>query len=228
MNNYRANPPVLAGTLPEEVPIHMNGVNFSLNLLAGQKTGAFLDQRENYAAAARYAYGHTLDAFTFAGGFALHMAPYVQQVLAVDISEDACLLARQNTTRNNFENIEVISANIFDLLPELERDGASFDTIILDPPAFTKGKATIEGAYRGYKEINLRALRLLASGGILITCSCSYHMSEQRFLEMLADASADAGVSLRIIEQRTQSRDHPILSGVPETRYLKCVIAQVL
>ena len=219
---------VLAGSLPPEVTIRMNGVEFGLDLLGGQKTGAFLDQRENYAAAARYARGHVLDAFTFAGGFALHMAPRVTEVLAVDISQDAVALAGRNAARNGIANVEVMAANVFDLLRELEQERARFDTIVLDPPAFTKGKASLESAYRGYKDINLRALRLLNPGGILVTCSCSYHMTEERFLEMLADARADARRPLRIIEQRLQARDHPILLGVPETKYLKCVIAQVL
>jgi 23S rRNA (cytosine1962-C5)-methyltransferase len=218
---------VLYGAVPPEVTITMNGISFGLDLLGGQKTGAFLDQRENYAAAARYAHGRTLDAFTFAGGFAMHMSPRVSSVLAVDISEDATTLTRRNAERNGLTNVEVKTANVFDLLHDLDRDGEHFDTIVLDPPAFTKGKSSVEGAYRGYKEINLRALRLLNPGGILVTCSCSYHMQETLFLEMLADAGSDAGRPLRIIEQRLQARDHPILIGVPETKYLKCIIAQV-
>lgn len=219
---------VLAGTLPDEVTIRMNGVAFGVEILGGQKTGAFLDQRENYAAAARYARGRALDAFTFAGGFALHLAPRVEQVLAVDISEEACALARRNAERNGAENVEVVKANVFDYLRELERSNAWFDTIVLDPPAFAKGKSAVDSAYRGYKDINLRALRLLNPGGILVTCSCSYHMGEALFLQMLGEAAADAGRRLRIIERRVQARDHPILLGVPETLYLKCVIAQVV
>jgi len=219
---------ILSGSVPPEVTIHMNGVEFGLDLLAGQKTGAFLDQRENYAAAAYYAWGRTLDAFTFAGGFALHLAPLVETVLAVDISEDACTLARRNAERNGCANVEVKTANVFDLLRTLDDADERFDTIVLDPPAFTKGKASVEGAYRGYKEINLRALRMLNAGGTLITCSCSYHMPEALFLEMLAEAASDAHCSLRLIEQRLQARDHPIALGMPETKYLKCVIAQAL
>lgn len=219
---------VLSGDLPTEVTISMHGVEFALDLLGGQKTGAFLDQRENYAAAARYAHGRMLDAFTFAGGFALHCAARVASVLAVDISEDACALARRNAKRNGHGNIEVLAANVFDLLRELDDTGERFDTIVLDPPAFTKGKASVEGAYRGYKEINLRALRLLTPGGTLVSCSCSYHMPETLFLEMLAEAASDARRPLRLVEQRLQARDHPIALGVPETKYLKCVIAQVL
>jgi len=219
---------VLVGELPPEVLVRMNGVTFGIEILGGQKTGAFLDQRENYAAAARYAHGRTLDAFTFAGGFALHLAPHVPHVLAVDVSEDACALARQNAARNQADNVEVRCANAFDLLRELERAGERFETIILDPPAFTKNKTTIEGALRGYKEINLRALRMLTAGGILVTCSCSFHMNETLFLQMLAEAAGDAGRHVRIIEQRLQARDHPVLLGVPETKYLKCIIAEVV
>jgi 23S rRNA (cytosine1962-C5)-methyltransferase len=219
---------VLYGTAPAEIAIQMNGVEFGVDLLGGQKTGAFLDQRENYAAAAQYAYGRALDAFTFAGGFALHLAPRVEEVLAVDISEEAIALTRGNAARNGLENVTVRTANVFDLLRDLERAGERFDTIVLDPPAFTKGKASVEGAYRGYKEINLRALHLLQPGGMLVTCSCSYHMPEALFMEMLAEVRADVGRPLRIIEQRQQARDHPILTGVPETKYLKCIIAQVL
>lgn len=219
---------VLAGEVPDEVVITMNGVAFGLELLSGQKTGAFLDQRENYAAAARYAHGRALDAFTFAGGFALHMAPHVHDVLATDISDDAAALARANAARNGLGNMDVEAVNAFDLLRELDTARERFDTIVLDPPAFAKGKAALEGAYRGYKEINLRALRMLTDGGILITCSCSYHMDEQLFLRMLADAATDANRQVRIIEQRLQARDHPVLLRVPETKYLKCVIAQVV
>lgn len=219
---------VLAGALPDEVAIHMNGVELGVEILAGQKTGAFLDQRENYAVAGGYARGRVLDAFTFAGGFALHMAPNAEAVLAVDISEEACALARKNAIRNRRDNIEVIQANVFDYLRDLDRDHVRFDTIVLDPPAFAKSKTAVVNAFRGYKEINLRALRMLSPGGILITCSCSYHMNETLFLQMLGEAIVDVGRQVRIIEQRHQSRDHPYLSGVPETLYLKCVIMQVM
>ncbi|MHB9132490.1 MAG: class I SAM-dependent rRNA methyltransferase [Armatimonadota bacterium] len=218
----------LTGTLPEEVIVQMNGVHFGVEVLGSQKTGAFLDQRENYAAAACYAHGRALDAFTFSGGFALHLAPHVEQVMAADISEDATTLVQKNAARNGRENIEAVTANVFDLLRDLDKDGEYFDTIVLDPPAFAKSKSAMEGAYRGYKEINLRALRLLNRDGILITCSCSYHMQEGLFLEMLTDAAADVRRPLRIIEQRLQARDHPVLISVPETKYLKCIIAQVM
>jgi len=219
---------VLAGSLPDEVVVRMNGVAFGVEILAGQKTGAFLDQRENYAAAGQYARGRVLDAFTFAGGFALHIAPHADEVLAVDISEEACALARRNAERNGAGNIEVMKANVFDYLHELDRAGERFDTVVLDPPAFAKGKAALENAYRGYKEINLRALRLLNPGGILVTCSCSYHMAEPIFLRMLGEAIADVGRPVRVIERRGPARDHPFLPGVPETLYLKCIIAQVM
>lgn len=226
--NLPAQKGVLCGTVPDEVLVRMNGVALGVEILGGQKTGAFLDQRENYAAAARYARGAVLDAFTFAGGFALHMAPKADSVLAVDISDDACALARRNAARNGVSNMEVVAANVFDYLRELERDGARFNTIVLDPPAFVKGKAALAGAYRGYKDINLRALRLLRPDGILITCSCSYHMQEPMFLQMLSEAAGDVGRPIRIIERRMQARDHPFLPGVPETWYLKCLIAQVM
>jgi len=219
---------VISGALPPEVLIQMNGITFAVEILGGQKTGAFLDQRENYLAASHYARGRALDAFTFAGGFAMHMAPVVEDVLAVDISEEACALARENAARNHLQNVEVVKANVFDYLRELDRAGERFDTIVLDPPAFAKNKSSLPGAYRGYKEINLRALRMLNPGGYLITNSCSFHMGEPIFLEMLAEAMADAGRPLRIIEQRSQALDHPALLGLPETRYLKCVILQVL
>ncbi len=219
---------VLYGTLPDEIAIRMNGVEIGVEILGGQKTGAFLDQRENYAAAARYAFGRTLDAFTFAGGFALHLAPRVTEVTAVDISEEACGLARKNAERNGIDNMEVVRANVFDYMHALDRDGATFDTIVLDPPAFAKSKTALENAYRGYKEINLRALRMLSRGGILVTCSCSYHMNEPLFLQMLGEAAADAGRPVRVIERRVQARDHPVLLGVPESGYLKCIIAQAL
>ncbi len=219
---------VLTGALPPVVVVQMNEIRFGVEILGGQKTGAFLDQRENYLAAAGYAHGRVLDAFTFSGGFALHLSAHAEEVLAVDSSEEACALARQNIARNGITNIEVVCANAFDFLRELDRDRERFDTIVLDPPAFAKNKQSLPGAYRGYKELNLRALRLLQPGGYVITNSCSFHMDEPLFLQLLAEAMADAGRQVRVVEQRTQGRDHPILLGVPETRYLKCVILQVL
>jgi 23S rRNA (cytosine1962-C5)-methyltransferase len=205
-----------------------NGIRFRIDLLEGQKTGAFLDQRENRAAAMRYARGRGLDCFSFHGSFALHMAKKCQHVTAVDVSEPAIESARRNAELNNLTNIEFITANAFDLLRDYDDAGARFDTIVLDPPAFAKNRGAVEAALRGYKEINLRALRLLNPGGVLITCSCSYHVGEGLFLETLAEAAQDAGRAVQIVEKRAQSRDHPILLTVPETYYLKCIVARVI
>lgn len=221
------NSGVLHGATPGEVEINQHGVRFVVSPLSGQKTGAFLDQRENYLAARREAHGRALDCFTFNGGFALHVAPSCESVLAVDISSDAIAAAQRNAELNGASNIEFRTANAFDALREMEA-GESFDTIILDPPAFAKNRASVKSAARGYKEINLRALKLLKAGGVLITCSCSYHMSEEMFLDIIADAALDARRRVQIIEKRSQSTDHPVLLGVPETHYLKCVIARVI
>jgi 23S rRNA (cytosine1962-C5)-methyltransferase len=219
---------VLYGELPQELCVSMNGLKFQVNLLEGQKTGAFLDQRENYRAAAHYAKGRALDCFSFAGGFALHLARHCESVLALDISPDALGQARRNAEVNSLANVALVEANVFDYLHELNKKRERFDVIVLDPPAFAKSRAAIESAVRGYKEINLRALRLLQPGGILVTCSCSYHLNEEMLLNVLVAAAADAGRQVRIIERRTQARDHPILLSMPETCYLKCVIVQVL
>jgi 23S rRNA (cytosine1962-C5)-methyltransferase len=204
----------------------MNGVQFHYDALAGQKTGAFLDQRENYAAAAQYAHGETLDVFCYQGGFALHLAPRCSQVTGVDSSRPALEIADQNAALNRRE-IEWIEANAFDLLRDYARSGRHYDTVVLDPPAFAKSKRDLDTAMRGYKELNLRALKMLRPGGVLVTCSCSYHVSQADFLQMVTEASRDAHRSLRILEMRGQSRDHPMLLNVPETSYLKCVIAHV-
>jgi len=205
-----------------------NGIKFRIDLLEGQKTGAFLDQRENRAAAMRYARGRGLDCFSFHGSFALHLARGCERVTAVDISEPAIERARRNAELNDIANIEFIVANVFDLLRDYDDAGERFDTIVLDPPAFAKNRGAVEAALRGYKEINLRALRLLNPGGVLITCSCSYHIGEELFLKTLAEAARDAGRDVQIVEKRAQSRDHPILLGVPETYYLKCIVARVM
>lgn len=205
-----------------------NGIRFRIDLFEGQKTGAFLDQRENRAAAIRYARGRGLDCFSFHGSFALHMAKGCERVTAVDVSEPAIEGARRNAELNNVTNIEFVVANAFDLLRDYDDAGERFDTIVLDPPAFAKNRGAVEAALRGYKEINLRALRLLNPGGVLITCSCSYHVGEALFLEMLAEAARDAGRAVQIVEKRAQSRDHPILLTVPETYYLKCIVARVM
>jgi 23S rRNA (cytosine1962-C5)-methyltransferase len=204
----------------------MNGVRFHYEAAEGQKTGAFLDQRENYPAAAQYAHGQALDVFCYQGGFALHLARSCDQVIGVDSSRPALEVADRNAVLNGQE-IEWIEANAFDLLRDYATSGRQYDAIVLDPPAFAKGKRNLDTALRGYKELNLRALKMLRPGGILVTCSCSYHVSLGDFLEMLAQSAADARRNLRILENRTQAKDHPILLNVPETAYLKCVIACV-
>ncbi len=210
----------------------LNGVRFHFDALAGQKTGAFLDQRENYAAAARYAHGEALDCFSYQGGFALHLARVCSAVSAVDSSRPALEVAEQNEQLNRGSHvcgeIEWLEANAFDLLKDYSTAGRQNDTIVLDPPAFAKSKKAVETAIRGYKELNLRALKMLRPGGVLVTCSCSFHVSEGEFLEMLGAAAADAGRRARILEKRGAAIDHPILVNVPETHYLKCVIVQVI
>lgn len=220
---------VLCGEMASErVSMSMNGLQLHADLLHGQKTGVFLDQRENYAAAARYAHGRALDCFTCTGGFALHMAKSCESVEAIDSSEAALETARANASANAITNIHWKSADVFDVLSSYSRSRATFQTIVLDPPAFTKSRSAVEGALRGYKDINLRALRLLEPGGILITNSCSHHISEADLLGVVAEASIDARKTLRVLERRTQSADHPILLTVPETLYLKCLILQVV
>ncbi len=218
---------VLHGDAGGPVEINMNGLGMSVDLLGGQKTGIFLDQRENYAAAARWARGRALDCFTCTGGFALHMAARCESVEAVDSSAAALATAGANAARNHLTNIVFREADAFDLLAGYAAAGRRFDTIVLDPPAFAKSRANVEGALRGYKEINLRGLQLLEPGGILITCSCSHHISEADLLQTVAEASLDARRTLRVIERRAQSLDHPILLTVPETLYLKCLIFEV-
>jgi 23S rRNA (cytosine1962-C5)-methyltransferase len=209
----------------------MNGIQFHFDALEGQKTGAFLDQRENYAAAAQYAHGEALDVFCYQGGFALHLARHCSQVTGVDSSRPALEVADQNAALNrrdpNQPEIDWIEANAFDLLKDYSAAGQRYDTVVLDPPAFAKSKRDLDAALRGYKELNLRALKMLGPGGILATCSCSYHVSQPDFLEMLAGAARDAHRTLRLAEVRGQAKDHPILLNVPETAYLKCVIAIV-
>ena len=216
------------GSNAAEFVITENGIKFHVDLLEGQKTGAFLDQRENRAAVMNYASGRGLDCFSFHGSFALHLASDCDTVTAIDISEPAIERARRNAELNGVTNIEYIAGNVFDRLRDYDDAGERFDTIVLDPPAFAKNRSALEGALRGYKEINLRALRLLNPGGLLITCSCSYHVNEELFLEMLKEAARDVGRQVQIVEKRTQSRDHPILLTVPETYYLKCVVLRVM
>ncbi|HZP23138.1 MAG TPA: class I SAM-dependent rRNA methyltransferase [Terriglobales bacterium] len=210
----------------------LNGVQFHFDALAGQKTGAFLDQRENYAAAARYAHGQALDCFTYQGGFALHLARRCESVTGVDASRAALEVAERNEQLNRAEQlrgeIEWIEGNAFDLLKDYATARREYDTVVLDPPAFAKSKRAVPTALSGYKELNLRALKMLRPGGILVSCSCSFHVSEAEFLEMLGAAAADAGRRLRIVEKRGAGADHPVLLNVPETAYLKCVIGEVL
>jgi 23S rRNA (cytosine1962-C5)-methyltransferase len=194
----------------------------------GQKTGLFLDQRENHLMARTYARWRVLDGFTYDGGFALQAATVAESVLAVDVSADAVGRVRANAARNGLANVTAQEANVFDLLRELGQKGERFDTVVLDPPAFAKSRDSVEKARRGYKDINLRALKLLRPGGCLITCSCSYHVHEADFEEILAAAAADAGVGVNVIEKRRQSRDHPVVLGVPETYYLKCFVLRRL
>jgi 23S rRNA (cytosine1962-C5)-methyltransferase len=218
----------LAGEVPAAVPVKMNGLELHADLLHGQKTGIFLDQRENYVAAARYAHGRALDCFTSTGGFALHMASKCETVEAVDSSETSLKTAAQNRADNSIENIEFREADLFDLLASYASTRRRFDTVVLDPPAFAKSRGNLDGAIRGYKEINRRALQLLGSGGVLVTCSCSHHLPEAALLEIVASASLDTNRKLRVLERRTQSQDHPILLTVPETLYLKCLILEVV
>ena len=206
--------------------IAMNGVRFRFEALGGQKTGAFLDQRENYAAAAAYARGEALDVFCYQGGFALHLARTCQRVTGVDSSRPALEMAEQNAALNGQE-MEWIEANAFDLLRDYASSGRQYDVIVLDPPAFARSRSNLHGALAGYKELNLRALKMLRPGGILVTCSCSYHIHGTEFLDMVAAAALDSHRIVRILENRGQAKDHPSILGIPETSYLKCLIANV-
>ena len=216
---------VLQGT-KTSTTVRMNSVKFQYEALEGQKTGAFLDQRENYAAAAEYAHGEALDVFCYQGGFALHLAPHCSSVTGVDSSRPALEVADQNGALNGRE-IEWIEGNGFDLMKDYAGANRRYDTIVLDPPAFAKTKRDLDSAMRGYKELNLRALKMLRPGGVLVTCSCSYHVNEAAFLNMLGEAALDARRSVRVLEVRGQAKDHPVLLNVPETAYLKCVIVYV-
>ena len=213
-----------------ETVFTLHGVKFGYQALGGQKTGAFLDQRENYAAAARYARGRALDVFCYEGGFALHLARSCASVTGVDVSRPALEAAERNQKLNEpgVPEIEWVEANAFDLLKDYSTAGEQYDTIVLDPPAFAKSKRALDTALRGYKELNLRALKMLRPGGVLVTCSCSHHVGEPDFLAMLASAAQDAHRPLRVVEKRIQAQDHPVLLSVPETAYLKCVVAIAL
>jgi 23S rRNA (cytosine1962-C5)-methyltransferase len=206
----------------------LNDVRFSFDALAGQKTGAFLDQRENYAAAAKYAHGEGMDVFTYQGGFALHLARVCDSVVGVDASREALETAERNEALNSLRRpVEWLEANAFELLKDWSSNKRQFDTIVLDPPAFAKSHKDHGAALRGYKEINLRALKMLRPGGVLVTCSCSHHIGELDFVDMLREAASDARRTVRVLEKRGQAKDHPVLLSVPETAYLKCVILQV-
>lgn len=220
------------GEAPDEIEILQHGLRFAVSPGAGQKTGSFLDQRENRIAARAAAQttnrGRALDCFTFNGAFALHLASVCEEVIGIDISGDAVAAAEHNARLNEMNNVRFLEANVFDALREFETRGERFDAIVLDPPAFAKNRASLKSAVRGYKEINLRALKLLHPGGVLITCTCSYHVAEALFLEIVGEAAIDARRRVQIIEKRMQASDHPVLIGMPETYYLKCVIARVL
>ena len=215
---------VLHGEVPETVEVNEGDVRFRVDLRKGQKTGLFLDQRENHLAARSYARGRVLDGFTYDGGFALQVAREADEVLAVDLSAEALARVESNAAANDLHNVTTRNANVFDLLRAFDDEGERFDTVILDPPAFAKSRKAVDKAVRGYKEINLRALKILNPGGCLITCSCSYHVHEDDFEHLLTEAAVDAGVTVSLVEKRRQARDHPVLLGVPETHYLKCFV----
>ncbi len=218
---------MLYGDVPRTTVVRDADIEYEVDLWEGQKTGLFLDQRENRAAAAAYAHGRLLDCFSYNGAFALRLGKGCVSIVAVEISEDAVGRIRANATRNRMA-IDARAANVFDELRRLEREDEAFDTIVLDPPAFAKNRASVERALAGYKEINLRALKLLSPGGYLVTCSCSYHVDEARFGQLVYEAAQDAQVSVTVVDKRMQSRDHPVLLGVPETYYLKCFILRRL
>ena len=218
---------VLAGKCEGEVQADENGLRFSYDVLHGQKTGAFLDQRENRLAASNYAMGEVLDCFSYTGGFALTAARFVRSVEGIDMSAQAVAAAQRNAQLNGIANATFREANAFDVLKQYDDAGRKFDTVVLDPPAFAKNRASLPAAQRGYKEINLRALKLLKTGGVLVTCSCSHHIPESLLLEIVAEASLDAHRNLVVVERRTQSRDHPILLTLPETHYLKFLLLSV-
>jgi 23S rRNA (cytosine1962-C5)-methyltransferase len=218
---------VLAGEVPERVTISETGVQYDVDLRHGQKTGLFLDQRENRAAGASYARGRLLDCFSYNGGFALVLAPRCTETIAFDVSQEAVSRIKENAARNGVA-VDARVGNVFDELRGLDRLGERFDTIVLDPPAFAKNKAAVANARAGYKEINLRALKLLNPGGTLVTCSCSYNINEAAFAEIVYEASVDAQTHVTVLEKRMQGRDHPVLLGVPETYYLKCFILRKL
>jgi 23S rRNA (cytosine1962-C5)-methyltransferase len=219
---------VLHGDVPPSIAVHEGPIEYDVDPWKGQKTGLFLDQRENRVAAADYARGRLLDCFSYQGGFAMRLATSCDEVTAVDISADAVARITANAARNGLPQIQAREANVFDELHRLEREGERFDTIVLDPPAFAKNKASVPRALSGYRDINLRALRLLNPGGTLVTCSCSYNVDEATFGQVIHEAATDALVHVSVVEKRMQARDHPVLLGVPESYYLKCFILRRL
>lgn len=225
LEGLAAETAVVSGEIPDRAQIHMNGLALEVDLRQGQKTGAYLDQRENYLAAAKHARGRVLDCFCSTGGFALHAAARAETVEAVDSSASALAVAESNARSNGIGNTQFRQADLFEFLSKIDR---RYAMVILDPPAFAKSRRQIEDAARGYKEVNLRALRLLEPGGILVTCSCSHHFSEAMLLEIVAQAALESDRTLRVLERRTQASDHPIIITIPETLYLKCLILQVV
>jgi len=214
--------------LSEPIELAMNGMRWRANLLHGQKTGVFLDQRENYLAVRNYAHGRALDCFTCTGGFALHMASVCETVEAVDSSEEALTTAAWNRDANGISNVTFREADLFDLLAAFSSSRRTYDTVVLDPPALAKSRSALDAAGRAYRELNARALRLLPPGGVLVSCSCSHHMNEAALLGAIAEASLETNRTLRVLERRSQSKDHPIVLTIPETSYLKCLIFEVI
>jgi 23S rRNA (cytosine1962-C5)-methyltransferase len=219
---------ILHGEVPSEMIVKENGLSFLCDLAQGQKTGSFLDQRENHFAARRYASGNVLDCFSYHGGFALTIADKCEHVESVEMAPAALEIARRNQQLNSAANVTFREGNSFDVLKEHHEVGRRFQMVILDPPAFAKNRDSVASAQRGYKEINYRALKLLEPGGYLLTCSCSYHITEPLFLQILAEAAVDARRNIIVCERRTQAKDHPILLTMPETHYLKCLIVKAL
>lgn len=219
---------ILHGEVPAEIQVKENGVTFAYDLPKGQKTGSFLDQRENHRAARKYARGDVLDCFSYQGGFALTVADQCEHVEGIEMARVSIEAAKRNQDLNGISNVSFREANTFDALKEYEEAGRRFQMVILDPPAFAKNRDSLPAAHRGYKEINLRALKLLDAGGYLVTCSCSYHVTEPLFLQILAEAANDAKKNIVVVERRTQAKDHPILLTMPETHYLKCMIVKVI
>jgi 23S rRNA (cytosine1962-C5)-methyltransferase len=224
LEGLEQNVQVVHGEVPSLVQVREGAVEYRVDLWHGQKTGLFLDQRENRIAATGYARGRLLDCFSYNGAFALALARHCTEVLAIDASTEAVARIAENAAANRLANVSAREANVFDELRHFEQTGDRFNTIVLDPPAFAKNKTAVEKALAGYKDINLRALRILEPGGVLVSCSCSYNVDEPMFLQVLAEAAADARAHVTILEKRMQGRDHPVLLTVPETYYLKCVI----